>query len=231
MIHNPPKITVTEARAIDAAAVSELGISSLLLMENAARSVCQTINRHFDDMASICIACGSGNNGGDGLALARLLAAEGLIATTYLINADRQLSDDAEVNRLLLQKSGVPIITDPQGERFQQDIGKLTAESLIVDCLLGTGLQGNLKSPYANTVKAINDSTAKILAVDVPSGLNAETGQPGNPTVIADRTVTFVGIKPGFETATSQPSTGPIVVAPIGLPLQWTNNFLKQLRH
>lgn len=230
MIHMPPQLTVNEARAIDAAAVDALDISSMLLMENAARGVCQSIQQNFDGSTPIFIASGFGNNGGDGLALTRLLAAEGINARIYLIDAGRPLTDDAQANRLLLERCRIPIISDPDGEQLQTDVRELSRKSLIVDCLLGTGIQGNLRTPYAETVNALNESDAQVLAVDIPSGLDAQTGKPGNPTVVANRTVTFVGMKTGFHTADAKDYTGDIDVAPIGLPLNWTIEFLKQLR-
>ena len=225
-----PTITVEEARNIDSVAVSTLGISSLMLMENAARGICECIKRYFSSANPIMIACGFGNNGGDGLALARLLAAEGIQPRTYLIDADRSLSNDSTANRSLLANCDLPLSIDPQGAEFQTDIQTVNPQSLIVDCLLGTGVLGNPRGPYADVIKSINRSEAQVLAVDVPSGLNAQTGSAGSPTVIADHTITFVGMKIGFETSSGQQHTGQVSVAPIGLPLSWTMKFLQQHR-
>lgn len=225
-----PTITIEEARTIDSAAVNTLGISSLMLMENAARGVCECIKRHFGSAQSVTIACGFGNNGGDGLALTRLLAAEGIQARTYLIDANRSLSNDSAANQTLLENCDLRLIHDPQGIAFRTDIRTLNPDCLIVDCLLGTGVQGNPRAPYADTIDSINESEAQVLAVDVPSGLNAQTGSAGSPTIVAHRTITFVGMKVGFETANGQQYTGRVSVAPIGLPLSWTMKFLQQHR-
>lgn len=225
-----PTISVEEARTIDSAAVKALGIPSLMLMENAARGICQMIRQDFVDVRSIMIACGFGNNGGDGLALTRLLAAEGIDAHTYLIDAGRPLSADADQNKSLLMKCGLPFSHDPNGEQFQADVRKVSTDCLIVDCLLGTGIQGNPRAPYDNVIESVNRSAARVLAVDVPSGLNAQTGVPGVPAVVANQTITFVGTKVGFQTTAAHHCTGEISVAPIGLPLSWTMSFLEQHR-
>ena len=230
MIFNPPVITVDEAKSIDSAAMSALGISSLVLMENAARGICELIKQKFSDVPSILIACGFGNNGGDGLALARLLAAENIEASTYLIDAGRTLSADAAANHRLLASCKLPLCCDSNGITFRKDIQRLDSKCLIVDCLLGTGIQGNPKAPYSEVIQAVNQSAAQVLAVDVPSGLNAQTGVAGSPTVVANHTMTFVGKKLGFETRQGQQHTGDVSVAPIGLPVCWVKSFLKQHR-
>lgn len=225
-----PTITVEEARSIDSAAVATLGISSLLLMENAARGICQLIRRQFPNAKSIVIACGFGNNGGDGLALTRLLAAEDISCHTYLIDADRPLSDDTSANLTLLANCKLPVFSDSNGHQFKTDVHNLGPDDLIVDCLLGTGIKGNPRAPYAEVIEAINRSEAQVLAVDVPSGLNAQTGVAGSPSVIANETITFVGTKVGFESSQGCLHTGRVTVAPIGLPLNWTLHFLQQRR-
>ncbi|MEP3479215.1 MAG: NAD(P)H-hydrate epimerase [Fuerstiella sp.] len=230
MTEHFPTITVEEARIIDSVAVSTLGISSLMLMENAARGICECIKRSFSSAETVMIACGFGNNGGDGLALARLLAAEGIQPRTYLIDAGRSLSNDSAANRTLLTNCERPLILDPQGTAFQSDVQTANSQCLIVDCLLGTGITGNPRPPYADVINSINQSEARVLAVDVPSGLNAQTGSAGSPTVVADHTITFVGTKVGFETLSGQRQTGQVSVAPIGLPLYWTTKFLQQHR-
>lgn len=141
-----PIITVDEARTIDSAAVDALGIPSLILMENAARGICQLIKQDNSDATSIMIACGFGNNGGDGLALARLLAAENIEAHTYLIDAHRPLSADAAANRRLLKNCDLPITHDPNGQTFQADMQKLGSDCLIVDCRLSTGNRDSRRS-------------------------------------------------------------------------------------
>lgn len=201
-----------------------------MLMENAARGICQLITNDFSDAECIMIACGFGNNGGDGLALTRLLAAEGVLAKTYLIDSGRPLTQDAAANQKLLANCGLPLFHDSNGQKFRADIETLGPNSLIVDCLLGTGIQGDPRDPYADVIESINHSQAKVLAIDVPSGLNAETGIAGSPTVIANQTITFVGMKVGFQNVEASIHTGQISVAPIGLPLGWVLNFLKQHR-
>lgn len=206
-------------RQVDQLAMDQLGIPGLLLMENAARGVCQQI-QNSGPWRRIVIACGHGNNGGDGLAIARLLAAEGQAAEVLLIRAGRKLSADAQANLDFLVRSGLPV-----QEAVNEVAGlipkSLTAADLIVDCLLGTGMRGVVRAPFADLIEQINASSAQILAVDVPSGMDCDSGEPCGCCVRADRTVTFVAAKQGFAGATAAQWTGEVTVCQIGIPQSW----------
>jgi NAD(P)H-hydrate epimerase len=214
-----------EIRRVDQDAVDELGIPSLLLMENAARGVCERIQQ-AGVWQSITIFAGPGNNGGDGLAIARLLAARGINPHVYLIRNGKDLSQDAACNHRFLEKCGIPV-EEPSLAVLPDLTARLTDQDLIVDSLLGTGTRGQLRSPFAEVVDQINLSRAMVLAVDIPTGFDCDSGLVIGPCVRADWTVTFVGLKTGFLHESASDYTGVVWVSDIGVPLKWLSDRQK----
>lgn len=222
----PLILTRDEVRGIDSAAVSQLKIPGLVLMENAARGVADVIHREYADVNRRLILCGYGNNGGDGLALARQLAAVGVSSEVVLIRAGKELSDDAAANLKTLEAANATV------QEFSgcADLPSLTDGDLIVDCMLGTGVRGAVRSPFSEVVEWVCSSPASVLAVDVPSGMDCETGIAEGGCVKADRTVSFVGLKQGFTNPDAAALTGSVSVAHIGLPEDWVESRLALVR-
>ena len=218
-----------EVRAVDAAAIHALGIPGLLLMENAARGVADQLFC-FREPGEVTIICGPGNNGGDGLALARQLAAKGCQSRVLLETGGKPLSADTQNNLGFLTNSGVPVQEVNGSVDCQEQLRELSANDWIVDSLLGTGIQGELRPPFNTWVQAINASPARVLAVDVPSGLNCDDGSSGDDCIQAELTVTFVGMKRGFLAPSAETYTGRVVVAHIGIPQIWVHDWLQQRR-
>jgi NAD(P)H-hydrate epimerase len=161
------------------------------------------------------ICCGKGNNAGDGFALARLLLQSGPTPVRVLLFADPgELSGDALANYQILQQ------TDAAVEVCRGSItpGQLAGARSIVDALLGTGARGAPRAPLGAVIDAINDSGAPVLAVDVPSGLDCDTGEAAGSAIRAAHTVTFVAAKPGLLVPTAQPYVGQLHIKPIGAP-------------
>ncbi len=217
-----------EVRAIDQAAMQELGIPGLLLMENAARGAAEVL-KSAGCGGRIVIVCGPGNNGGDGLALARQLAAEGLETDVFLVTGGRRLSPDAAANLQYLERAGLSVASAADG-RSETLLESLTDADWIVDALLGTGVRGGLRAPFDGWAAAINASAARVLAIDVPSGLDCDTGTAGSGCVTADVTVTFVGEKAAFRNPDARRCIGELHVAPIGIPQVWTARWLQRYR-
>lgn len=206
-------------RAIDAAAMTEFGIPGIVLMENAARGLCEHALNMLRDSAgdSVLIVCGSGNNGGDGYALARHLHNHHVNVVIVAVGEPKPESD-AGINRAICERMGLPII-----DARTLEAARFAEVDLIVDAIFGTGLDRAIDpaSDAGRAIEAINASRKPILAVDVPSGVNCDTGQPvtaGGPCVTATRTVTFVGMKVGFFTAGAQDWLGVTFVCDIGAP-------------
>jgi len=216
-------LTRDQVRRVDQAAIQELGIPGLLLMENAARGVCDVIRR-LGEWRRLLIIAGHGNNGGDGLAVARLLAAEGISAEIFLVTAGRSLSADAQANFDFLIRCGITV-QQPLQSAWPEILSGLGRSDLIVDALLGTGIRGTVSSPIAEVIEQINGANATVLAVDLPSGMDCDTGRACGVCVRADWTVTFVAKKCAFQFAETQSLTGSVVVRHIGLPEVWLQRW------
>ncbi|MCP4172083.1 MAG: NAD(P)H-hydrate epimerase [Fuerstiella sp.] len=226
-----PVLSRDQARQVDAAAMEHLGLPSLLLMENAARGVTEVLLRNGEINGQILILCGPGNNGGDGLAIARLLASVGVAAAVYLVRTGKALTDDANHNLSFLLASGGIVKEGNTVNDWEQLFSELTDNDWILDCLLGTGVSGGPRPPFSAIIKAVNGSSARVLAVDVPSGLNCDTGAADGICTNADATVTFVGMKQGFQRPSASQFTGEVTVAHIGIPLAWVHFWLSDCDH
>jgi NAD(P)H-hydrate epimerase len=199
-------MTREEVRSFDAWAINTLGIPGVVLMENAGRSCAELIRDKIADVADprVCIFCGTGNNGGDG----------------YVIARDRnKIKGDAKINLDILESIGVSIEQlNPAEDNIAEKIRTLTeGADMIVDSLFGTGLKGPLSEEYIRLIESINARSCPILAVDIPSGLDCDTGRPLGAAIEADYTVTFVAVKKGFTAAQTAKYTGEIFIASIGV--------------
>jgi len=207
-----------EARALDRRAIEEVGVPGVVLMENAGRG-CAELLRRLGVHGRVIVCCGKGNNGGDGFVIARHLDNRGVPGRVLLFARPEGLTGDAALNHGILRKSGVPIDVRAgpavDAEALRQE---LAAAEWVVDALFGTGLAGAVRPPFDQVIAAINASGAKVLAVDIPSGLDCDTGQPLGPTVRAQHTVTFVAMKNGFANPAAREWTGVVHVADIGAP-------------
>jgi NAD(P)H-hydrate epimerase len=205
-----------QSRQIDRMAVAQLGFSSLVLMENAGRGVVDTLER-LGVNGPIAVLCGKGNNAGDGFVVARHLLIRRHACRAMLLLPPGELTGDARTNYEILSKTDVPI---HYCRNVPQHLDELAhGADWLVDAMLGTGALGNPRPPFDAAVEWFNRQPAKKLAVDVPSGLNCETGEPGLPTVCADHTCTFVATKRGYLAEGARNFTGQIHVLDIGIPL------------
>ncbi len=219
---NQVVMTRDEVRSFDAWAINELGIPGLVLMENAGRSCAELIKEKLADIKEpkVCIFCGTGNNGGDGYVIARHLFNAGFKVIVVLCGESSKVKGDAKTNLDILQKLGQPIeqldIEKSDVERSVRDFA--AAADMLVDALFGTGLQGSLSEKYQRLINAINDLRLPVLAVDIPSGLDCDTGEVHGEAVKAAYTVTFAAVKKGFtNTDSAMKYTGEIFIASIGV--------------
>ena len=217
-------LTREQVRRIDRLAIEQLGIPGIVLMENAARSAAEAALAMLDPPGSkVAVLCGGGNNGGDGYAIARHLHNAAISTTIYAATDTDRLKGDARTNFRIVHRMGLavtPILTVTQADSHASD---WPGCHLIIDALLGTGFTGQVREPLATIIHRCNATSAdpagpKVLAVDVPSGLDCDSGQPATPTIRADVTVTFVAAKSGFATDHAKPHLGRLIVAPIGVP-------------
>ncbi|HEY3320789.1 MAG TPA: NAD(P)H-hydrate epimerase [Planctomycetota bacterium] len=217
-----------QVRRVDRLAIEELCIPGVVLMENAGRSVAEETlalarNSGLNEQSlTVAVLCGGGNNGGDGYVIARHLHNAGATVRIYSAVDAAHLTGDAAINRAIIDKMNLPcreILDQAQLDAFRSEMEQA---QILIDALLGTGFSGQLRPHLAACIRRCNELSAgnarKVVAVDLPSGLDCDTGQPSDPTVRADLTVTFVAQKVGFSKSEAQPFLGRIVVAGIGTP-------------
>jgi NAD(P)H-hydrate epimerase len=214
-------MTRDQVRAVDAWAINELGVPGVVLMENAGRGCAEFIREKLDGTAEpkVCIFCGTGNNGGDGYVIARHLSNGGFKVTVVVCGDRTRIKGDAKINLDILDRMGLAI---DQLNLAEDDVGarvrELTAGAhLIVDSLFGTGLSGQIRGDYRRLIETLNACACPILAVDIPSGLDCDTGRPLGAAIEASWTVTFVAVKKGFASAQAARYTGEVFVASIGV--------------
>ncbi|MBI4584386.1 MAG: NAD(P)H-hydrate epimerase [Planctomycetes bacterium] len=217
--HFPPPLSRPEIRDLDARAIAEFGIPGLILMENAAEGCVRVIERLFEQPSQglqppFQIIAGFGNNGGDGLAIARHLFNRGLPARVYLTApAEKfQAGSDAALNLEIARRLGVPIF---EGEKH---LGPATAEGTIVDAIFGSGLSRPVAAPEQDWIEAINRSGLPVLSIDIPSGLDADSGEILGAAVRARHTLTIVAPKRGFYRASGPECTGTVHLIGISIP-------------
>jgi NAD(P)H-hydrate epimerase len=207
-----------EVREVDRRAIEQWGVPSVVLMENAGRGAADILCSQ-QPRGLVLIGCGKGNNGGDGLVVARHLALRGIATRVLLFASPDLLSADCRTNWQILERLDHPrhVVPQPDDAWLMQ---QLADAEWFVDGLFGTGLTGPLRSPFDHVVEAVNNSKVRVLALDLPSGSDADTGLPLGPTIRAERTVTFAAMKKGFANPESREWTGEIHVADIGVPLE-----------
>jgi NAD(P)H-hydrate epimerase len=223
----PFTLSRAAVRELDRRAIHEYGVPGVVLMENAGRGAAELLVRLNPDRQRVLILCGPGNNGGDGFVMARHLANIGYYVDVLLVGAVDHLPDDARVNARIHLESG-PIFTaevgQPLSAYLKAEIEK--TRGWIVDALFGTGLTRALGPPFDEVVAAVNASGRPVLAIDIPSGLDCDTGEPLGPTVRATHTVTFVAPKQGFTNPTARPWLGEVHVLDIGAPKKLVDEYL-----
>jgi NAD(P)H-hydrate epimerase len=201
-----------QVRDVDRQAMEDYGMSGLVLMENAGRNSAQLL-QSLGIAGPVVICCGKGNNGGDGFVIARHLENGGFAVKVLLCVPAGSIAGDAAVNLQILVRAGTPIVSPPFDWSHE-----LSGAEWIVDALLGTGTQGTIRDPFIAAIHAIDAAHCKVLAVDLPSGLDCDTGQPLGACVRADYTATFVARKIGFDLPGAADWTGEVDVIDIGVP-------------
>ncbi len=215
-------MTREQVRAFDAWAIEEVGVPGAVLMENAGRACAELLAEQLKGISKpkVCIFCGTGNNGGDGFVTARHLFNRGFEVTAVICGDRTKIKGDAKINLDIFEIVGGRIeqLKMSSDEDIEQRVGRLAAgANVIADAIFGTGLEGALRDEYKRLIEGINARGCKVLAVDIPSGLDCDTGRPLGTAVRADWTVTFVAVKRGFVEDCARQYTGQVYVASIGV--------------
>jgi NAD(P)H-hydrate epimerase len=211
--------TSEQIRSIDRRAIKEFGIPGAVLMENAAAAILAEMERFFDGLAGVKVGviCGKGNNGGDGLALARRLRIRGVPVRVALLAPFAAVSGEAKVNLAVLRKMDVEVLPNANVRTLA---GIVEWSDILVDALLGVGLSSPLKGNYAQAAMMLNVSGRHVVAVDIPTGINADTGEVMGAAVKADLTVTMALPKRGLVLYPGASHAGVVRVADIGIPVE-----------
>ena len=214
---------VADVRKIDHAAINDAGISGYALMTRAAQAALDAARAEFPDAKRWQVVCGSGNNGGDGYVLARLAALQGIGVSVLTLADPETLSGDAAT---------ACVDFAAEGGVLANFAGALDNDAeLLVDALLGSGIERDVTGQYAEVIKAMNAHPAPVLALDIPSGLNADSGAVMGMAVRANLTVTFVGLKGGLFLDTGPEYTGRLCFAGLDIPEEcYSGKFAKMRR-
>jgi NAD(P)H-hydrate epimerase len=210
-------LTRDQVRRIDQQAIADYGLPGIVLMENAGRGAAELLIR-LGIRGPVVICAGKGNNGGDGFVIARHLELHDVETRILLLGEPGDLAPDAATNYHVLEAARQRIQVLGKSSEAANLSQALSAADWIVDALLGTGTQGSIREPYLTAITAINGSGKKVFAVDLPSGMDCDTGLPLGACVRAQHTATFVARKLGFDVPEAQELTGQVHVVDIGVP-------------
>lgn len=228
-------LTREQVRRVDQRAIDDYGMSGLVLMENAASGAAEKLATLAEPQPTL-ILCGKGNNAGDGFAIARHLQVAGWPVKVLLAFPQSQLSGDALVNWRINDRAEIPMETlaattsdDLAKNLDKKSLDKCMAPfGILLDCLLGTGTTGHPRPPLDHIITAANRQNAMKIAIDLPSGLDCDSGIPGRPCFRADHTLTFVAAKRGFANEQARPLLGKIHVIGIGVPKRLLDQSMPQ---
>lgn len=225
-------LTRAQSRAVDAVAVERYGLAGIVLMENAGRGIAEVLLNidpalHEAPAHSVAILCGKGNNGGDGFVMARHLHIRGVRPKVLLLASPGQLRGDALRNFEILRHTDVPWVDLSSAAALTVALDSEAASARwLVDAMLGTGARSAPREPFLEAIAWLNHQAGSRLAVDVPSGLDCDTGEPLECAVRADHTCTMVAAKTGFARPSAAPYVGQLHVVSIGIPPQIVADLL-----
>lgn len=213
-------VTSQEMKEMDRLAIESFGIPGVVLMESAGRGAVEVLFRHFPEIRrmSVGIMAGRGNNGGDGFVIARYLACNSVKVDVYLLSDKERIRGDASANLRLLDQMGVPVIETPNGHAFESHRSGMRQHDIWIDAMLGTGLKSDVRGLFKEATDLLNTLRKPTLAVDVPSGLDSDTGKVRGCCVNATVTATFGLPKIGQVVFPGAEFVGTLEIVDIGIP-------------
>lgn len=220
MSNSPLVLTRAQVREVDRIAIEKYGMPGALLMENAGANAARIILAHIERDARVAIVCGRGNNGGDGFVIARHLHNAGIGVEIFLACEAKSLTGDAALNCGIAAKMALPMMPFDSADDIAGSLPRLRGSGVIVDAILGTGFAGEVRNPLDEVIRAVNTVPATVFAIDLPSGLDCDTGQASRTTIRSDHTITFVALKPGLFVPAALPFVGRVHVVGIGCPAE-----------
>jgi len=206
-----PNLSAAQMREADRRCIEEIGIPGAVLMNNAGTAVF-----HYIKEGPVGVVCGKGNNGGDGYVIARLALLAGLETRVFVLAERNEIAGDALVFLKAYENLGGPITFAPEPARAAEAVSALVGAAVLVDAILGTGISGEVRGVARAAIEAW--PAGRCIAVDLPSGMDADTGEPCGACIKADLTVTLQFPKLGFRAEAARPYLGEVAVADIGIP-------------
>src|SRR5499426_4102647 len=215
-------LTAAQMREADRYTIDEIGIPSLVLMENAGRQVVAAIEATYESKLDgrVAVLCGRGNNGGDGFVVARTLLQHGIETSVFMIGALADVRGDARTNLDILGRLGVTVVEIADEQSWELHFSEISQCSLIVDAIFGTGLKAAVSGMMETVIADVNASDIPIVAVDLPSGMSADTPHLIGDCIDASLTVTLGAPKLPLVLPPGETYAGDVVIADIGIPIE-----------
>jgi NAD(P)H-hydrate epimerase len=213
-------LNAAQMREADRRTIEDIGIPSIVLMENAGRQVVAAIEAVHEDILQrqVAILCGRGNNGGDGFVVARTLLQRGVNVSVFLIGLVADVKGDARTNLEVLGRLGLAVVEIADSQAWELHFSEVSKSTLVIDAIFGTGLNAPLTGLMETVVGDVNASGIPVISIDLPSGLSADTPDPIGPSIEAGMTVTLGAPKLSLVLPPAENRAGDIVIADIGIP-------------
>ena len=214
-------LNTQQMREADRRTIDDVGIPSIVLMENAGRQTVAAMEAAFDDLLSshVAVLCGRGNNGGDGFVIARTLIQRGVEASVFLLGTVADVRGDARTNLEVLGRIGLTVVEITNAQEWELHFSEISECDLIVDAILGTGFQGQLSGLLETVVADVNGLGVPVVAIDLPTGLSADSHEVEGEAIEASMTVTLGAPKIPLVLPPADAHCGDLVIADIGIPL------------
>src|SRR4051795_11482755 len=215
-------LNTQQMRDADRQTIDDVGIPSIVLMENAGRQAVAAMEAAFDDLSSskVGVLCGRGNNGGDGFVVARTLAQRGVGVSVFLIGRVTDVRGDARINLEILGRLGLTVVEVADSQAWELHFSEVSDCTLIVDAIFGTGLNAPVAGFIESVIADVNTSGIPVVSIDLPSGLSADSAEPIGPSIEAGLTVTIAAPKLPLVLPPAEIRAGDIVIADIGIPTE-----------
>ncbi len=213
-------LNAQQMRDADRRTIEEIGIPSLVLMENAGRQVVAAMEASFDELRSsrVAVLCGRGSNGGDGFVVARTLSLRGVDTTVFLLGEIGEVRGDARTNLEILGRLSISVVEVPDAQAWELHFSEISQYDLIVDAIFGTGFRGPLGGLMETVVADVNNTTIPVVAIDLPTGLSADVADVEGEAIQASMTVTLAAPKIPLVLPPAEAHAGDLVIADIGIP-------------
>ncbi len=213
-------LNTQQMREADRQTIDDIGLPSIVLMENAGRQAVAAMEAAFEDLATskVAVLCGRGNNGGDGFVVARTLAQRGIEATVFLLGSVADVRGDARVNLEILGRVGLTVVEITSGQEWELHFSEISECDLIVDAIVGTGFHGPLTGLLETVVADVNGLGVPVVAIDLPTGVSADSHELEGEAIEATMTVTLAAPKIPLILPPADAYGGDLVIADIGIP-------------